>query len=226
LSNFTEYLNYVQSSPSKHQEFIELIDNVTTNKTDFFREPQHFSFLREQAIPQLQQLNGNRNTTIHIWSAACSSGEEPYTLAICLAEFLMSNNFQIMASDVSETVLRHAVAGIYEENRVTPIPMPLLRKYFLRGDKRYKIKPEIAKLVSFKKINLNHDFHRHMKNLDVIFCRNVMIYFNKATQQELINKFWQVLRPNGYLFLGHSETLQGTNTPFTYIAPSVYLKNN
>ncbi len=225
LSNFSEYLHYVKNSPNKQQEFVEMIDCVTTNKTDFFREPQHFTFLREKALPELVQNNSVSPSVLRVWSAACSTGEEPYTLAICLSEALKNKKFEVLASDVSETVLRHALTGVYEENRIAPIPPTLLRKYFLRGDKRYKVKPELAKHVQFKKVNLKHNFPMHIKNIEIIFCRNVMIYFNKETQQEIINKFWQVLRPNGYLFLGHSETLQGMNTPFTYVAPSVYQKN-
>ncbi len=224
LSGFGEYLEFLKTSDRRNQELIELIDCVTTNKTDFFREPQHFTYLQEKVIPELLQKNSFRTNGLRIWSAACSTGEEPYTLAICLSEYLKDKNFEILASDVSETVLRHAVTGIYDESRVAPIPMPLMRKYFLRGNKRYKIKTELAKFITFKRVNLNQDFHHFINNFDVIFCRNVMIYFDKPTQQEIINKFFHALRPQGYLFLGHSETLQGMNAPFTYVAPSVYRK--
>ena len=227
LQTFSEYVEYLKEGNHRDQEFIELIDAITTNKTDFFREPKHFSFLEEEILPKIVKQRTQVDRKVRIWSAACSSGEEPYSISICLNEQFIRYpgwTFEILASDISETILRQAVTGIYDESKVAPIPLPLLRKYFLRGNQRYKIKPETGRNISFKKINLKMDFQRMLSNFDVIFCRNVLIYFNRETQFDIIKKCWQVLRPGGYLFLGHSETLQGMETNFTYILPAIYQK--
>lgn len=227
IATFSQYVNYLNEGNNKDQEFIELIDAITTNKTDFFREPKHFSFLEQEVIPAAVNQRNRPDRRLRIWSSACSSGEEPYSISICLNEALARYpgwSFEILASDISETILRNAVTGIYEENKVSPIPMNLLRKYFLRGNRRYKVKPETGQNVTFKKINLKLDFQRMLSNFDVIFCRNVLIYFNRETQHNIIQKCWQVLRPGGYLFLGHSETLQGMETQFHYILPAIYQK--
>lgn len=227
IQSFADYLTYLNEGHHRDQEFIELIDAITTNKTDFFREPKHFSFLENDVIPQILKQRSGGDRCVRIWSAACSSGEEPYSISICLNEILSGHagwTFDIQASDISETILRQAVSGIYEESKVSPIPMNLLRKYFLRGNKRYKVKPETAKNIQFRKINLKLDFHRIFSNLDVIFCRNVLIYFNRETQFDIMQKCWQALRPGGYLFLGHSETLQGMDTQFKYVLPAIYQK--
>ena len=228
LRSFTDYLRYLETGANRNQEFIELIDAVTTNKTDFYREPKHFEFLETNIFPDLMQRQRNRVPAIYrVWSAASSTGEEPYTISICLSELFSRVpgwDFEVMGSDISETVLRAASAGIYDEERLQPVPKPLLSKYFLKGDNRYKVKPELAKKVSFKKINLKLDFHKSLSGYDLIFCRNVLIYFDKETQQSIVNKCWHVLRPGGFLFLGHSESLHGANTSFRYIAPAVYLK--
>ncbi len=227
IQTFSQYLQYLDEGHHRDQEFIELIDAITTNKTDFFREPKHFSYLEENVIPKVTTERGRGDRILRIWSSACSSGEEPYSISICLSEAMSRHpgwSFEILASDISETILRHAVTGIYEENKVAPIPMNLLRKYFLRGNKRYKVKPETARPITFKKINLKLDFQRIVSNFDVIFCRNVLIYFNRETQFQIIQKCWQALRPGGHLFLGHSETLQGMDTKFKYILPAIYQK--
>ncbi|MBD3266736.1 methyltransferase domain-containing protein [bacterium] len=228
ITTFSEYLNYLKHGANRKQEFIELIDAVTTNKTDFFREPKHFTFIEQTVYPVLQQRANQQNRGLfRVWSAASSTGEEPYTIAICLAELfqrLPNWDFEIVGSDISETVLRAAVAGIFDKERVAPIPQHLLKKYFLKGNDRFKIKPELAKKVSFKKVNLKLDFQRTLSDFDIVFCRNVLIYFNRQTQEDIIQKCWHVLKPNGYLFLGHSESLHGSRTPFRYVAPSVYQK--
>ncbi|MBI1389517.1 MAG: methyltransferase domain-containing protein [bacterium] len=227
LQTFSDYLKFIEQSPQRRQEMIELVDAVTTNKTDFFREPKHFEILERQVLPDLMSDRRRSSRTLRVWSAASSSGEEPYSLAICLAEYLARQagwKYELLASDISETILRAAVTGIYAEEKVRPVPAPLLRKYFLKGDGRFKVKPELAQTVTFKKINLKLDFQRALSGFDVIFCRNVLIYFNRESQHEIIAKHWHVLRPGGYLFLGHSETLHGCSIPFEYIAPSVYRK--
>ncbi len=226
LPRFQDYLNYIETSPNRHQEMVELIDAVTTNKTDFYREPKHFHIMDEVSLPALT-ADPSRKRTINVWCSASSSGEEPYTLAICLAEHVQKKpgwSFEVLASDVSETMLRTAASGIYLEDRIQPVPHEILRKYFLKGDRRYKVKPELARYVTFKKINLKHDFQNSLSNYDIIFCRNVLIYFNQDSQDQIIEKHWRVLKPGGYLYLGHSETLHKTSRLFEYVAPSVYRK--
>ncbi|MEW6238967.1 MAG: protein-glutamate O-methyltransferase [Candidatus Omnitrophota bacterium] len=223
LRNFTEYLSYLDLGERRNQEIVEFIDAVTTNKTEFFREYNHFQFMQNPFLPDL--LKNRPASPIRIWSSACSSGEEPYSIAIFMSELIKYPwKLDILASDISETILRAAVQGIYDESKLKPVHPNLLRKYFLKGSGRYKIRPEIANLISFKKINLKLDYHRSLSNFDIVFCRNVLIYFNHDMQNQIINKHWQVLRPGGYLFLGHSETLFGTHVNFQYVAPSIYRK--
>ncbi|MBN2329523.1 MAG: protein-glutamate O-methyltransferase [Candidatus Omnitrophica bacterium] len=227
LPSFTQYVDYLCNDRHREQELVHLIDAITTNKTDFFRESKHFSFLEEVAAPEIIRRAGRSERRLRIWSAACSSGEEPYSITICLNEMLQRHpgwSFEILASDISEAILQQAAGGIYDASKVAPIPMNLLRKYFLRGHNRFKIKPQAARSVNFQKINLKSDFHRSLSNMDAIFCRNVLIYFDRTTQADIIQKCWHVLRPGGYLFLGHSETLQGMKTDFHYRLPAVYQK--
>ncbi len=225
LQNFSQYIAYLESGEKRKQEIVEFIDAVTTNKTEFFREFNHFQFFKDKVLPELTSTKSSG--MIRIWSAACSSGEEPYSISIFLSELLANKpnfRFEILASDISETILRSAVEGVYDESKVKPVSPDQLRKYFLKGDKFYKVRPEVAQKVNFKKINLKLDFQRSLSNFDVIFCRNVLIYFNHEMQNQIINKCWHVLKPGGYLFLGHSETLFGSQTAFKYIAPSIYRK--
>lgn len=225
LKDFSGYLKYLEQGDHSRQEFTELIDCITTNKTDFFREAKHFDCLRDIVVPYFQKMGPSLH--LKVWSAACSSGEEPYSLAMSLQEMQTAGkrfSFEILGSDISETILRTAVTGIYAEEKIRPIPFDILRKYFLRGEGRYKVKPELAKHISFKKLNLQHEFHHQMKGFHVIFLRNVMIYFDRPTQQSIVDKCWHVLQPGGFLFLGLSETLHGTSVPFQYAAPSVYQK--
>lgn len=227
LTTFSQYLHYLKNGRNRDHEVVEFIDAVTTNKTDFYREPKHFSFLESQVIPEFVRNHRGGNRCLRFWSAACSSGEEPYTLAIVLSETLAKYpgwSFEIQASDLCETILRQAMTGIYEEQKVQPIPHGLLRKYFLRGNGRYKVKPELQRNIQFRKLNLMHGFDLALSGFDAIFLRNVLIYFNKEIQTGIIERCWNVLRPGGYLFLGHSETLQGMITQFRYVIPSVYRK--
>lgn len=225
LTSFAHYLSYIQTEDRSKKEFTEMVDVITTNKTDFFREAKQFDFLRDKVIPQLRAERAA--SPIKVWSAACSSGEEPYSLAIWLSEIRESDpgfRFDILASDISETILRNAVEGIYQEDKIRPIEYALLKKYFLKGNGRYKIKPQLSQLVTFKKINLKHGFQSQLQPMHVIFLRNVMIYFNQQTQEEIVRKCWDVLTPGGYLFLGLSETLHNRGLPFEYAAPSIYKK--
>lgn len=227
LKSFTEYIKYISSGVRAQPELVELIDAVTTNKTDFYREIKHFHFLEQTVLPAFVQSNKTA-MPFKVWSSASSSGEEPYTISITLSEFFSKHagfKFDILGTDISETMLRQCVSGVYQKLKVHPIPPHLLKKYFTVNGMDYKVKPELAKPVTFKKLNLLQDFQRTLRGMDVIFCRNVMIYFDKGTQETIVNKMYDVLKPGGYLFIGHSETLHGMNTKYTYVSPSVYRKS-
>ena len=231
LNTFEEYADFVFSAAGKGDELIHLIDVVTTNKTDFFREPVHFDYLVKSAIPSLIDSRdaGIRNP-LKIWSAGCSTGEEPYTLAMVLSEFTASNpgfRTSILASDISTAVLSKARNAIYAEDRVDTIPLHLKKKYLLRSKDSSKslvrIAPQLRTMVNFRRLNFMEDFGLH-EQMDIIFCRNVIIYFDKPTQERLLNRFHQQLVRGGFLFLGHSETLNGLNVPLTPVASTVYCK--
>ena len=232
LDTFEEYGQFVFSALGQQSELVHLIDVVTTNKTDFFREPGHFDFLTQTALPTLLGHRGQSSSQpVRIWSAGCSSGEEPYTLAMVASEFAAEQgnfHFSILASDISTRILETARKAVYPEDRTDDIAMYLKKKYLLRSrDRRrglIRICPELRAKIAFKRINfMDADFGLGEK-MDVIFCRNVVIYFDKSTQQTLMQKFHHQLRPGGYLFLGHSETLNGINVDFKAVGSTVYQK--
>ena len=227
FESFGSYMEYLFSDRGMTEELIPLIDVVTTNKTDFFREIQHFDFLTETVLPGLSA--GRRN--INIWSAGCSTGEEPYTMAIVFNEFFGSANdyrYQIFASDISTEVLQKAYAGVYEEEKTEPVPPALLKKYFMRSKdpskKILRVVPELRKKINFFRINLLEDLSELPCTMDIIFCRNVIIYFDKQTQFKVLSNLLSKLNPGGYLFLGHSETLMGVDLPVERAASTVYRK--
>jgi len=230
MSSFKEYIDFVFSREGQEQEIIRMIDVVTTNKTDFFREPIHFEFLTETAIPQLMAANPNMST-LRIWSAGCSSGEEPYTLTIVLKEFASRNpgfDFEIMATDLSTKILDKAITAVYGEDRVSMIPIDLKRKYFLKSkdpaSKTVRVIPELRSKVSFRRLNFMDAQYHVEKEFDIVFCRNVLIYFDRETQQQVINKLSSKLKPNGYFFLGHSESITNMNVPLKQIKPTIFRK--
>jgi chemotaxis protein methyltransferase CheR len=232
INSFEEYADFVFSQEGRATELIHLIDVVTTNKTDFFREPAHFEYLVKVAIPTiLSRREDVRREPLKIWSAGCSTGEEPYTLAMVLSEFAsVRPDFRvaITASDISTRVLQTAHTGIYPEERTDTIPLNLKKKYLTRSREKsrslVRICPALRSMVSFKRINFMDDDLGIVEKMDIIFCRNVVIYFDKQTQQALMQKFYRQLRPGGYLFIGHSETLNGLDVDFKAVASTVYLK--
>ena len=232
IHSFEEYSEYVFSQVGRATELIHLIDVVTTNKTDFFREPAHFEFMIKNAIPNIIRLREDlRREPLRIWSAGCSTGEEPYTLAMVLSEFALTcSDFRaaITASDISTRVLQTAHTGIYPEERTDTIPLNLKKKYLTRSREKsrslVRICPQLRSLVSFRRINFMDDDFGISEKMDIIFCRNVVIYFDKPTQQTLMRKFHNQLRPGGYLFIGHSETLSGLDVNFKAVASTVYRK--
>lgn len=225
LKTFVEYYEHVVNDPSR-EEFTRLLDLISTNKTDFFREPKHFEFLREEILPEL-----TREKRIRIWSSACSTGEEPYTIAMTLYDGVSDPaqwDFKILATDLSTRVLAKAAAGLYDAERVRAVPLEIVRRHFLRGRGRsegqVKVKPHLAGMIQFRRLNLMDDRFPIKAALDVVFCRNVMIYFDRPTQEQLVNKFYRYLKPGGHLFIGHSESLQWVNHPFRTVAATIYRK--
>jgi len=231
IKSFEEYCDYLFSHDGMQAELISLIDVVTTNKTDFFREPAHFDFLTLRALPQLLSTNGvGIERPLQVWSAGCSSGEEPYTLAMVLSEFARNETnyrFSILATDISTKVLEHARLGIYAAEKVAPVPEALKKRYLLKSrdtDKpKVRVAPELRALVSFQRLNFMEE-RFEAPAADIIFCRNVIIYFDRPTQQRLLERLCSHLDTGRFIFMGHSETLHGMNLPLVQVSPSVYRK--
>ena len=226
LPSFSTYCDYLFSREGMEEELIQMIDVVTTNKTDFFREPAHFEYLSQKAVPELLRKDGQRRV-VSVWSAGCSSGEEPYTLAMVLKEF--GCKFLILATDISTRVLEKAKLAIYEEEKVLPVPQELKRKYLLKSKdphkKVYRIITELRESIRFRRLNFMDGDFGFREPMDIIFCRNVIIYFDKPTQEKLLNHFCDYLSPDGYIFMGHSETLYGMDVPLTQVASTVYRRS-
>jgi len=232
IPSFGEYCKFLFDSPDGAGELVHMIDAVTTNKTDFFREPGHFQFLAGTVLPQFlaENVNGARRK-FAVWSAGCSSGEEPYTLAIVLNEFAQQHpdfQYSILATDISTRVLEKARVGIYDQNLVADIPVSLKQKYFLRSKDKEKglvrVVPELRTRISFQRMNLMDEHLALPEQVDALFCRNVIIYFERATQLTLLSRLCRLLRPGGHLFLGHSETVHGFDLPLARIASTIYQK--
>lgn len=232
FNEFKAYLDYVLDSPEGRHERLHLIDAITTNKTDFFREPEHFRYLVEKALPDVEkkrQLNGRRE--LKFWSAGCSSGEEAYTLSIVLNEAAERHSglkFSILATDISKSSLDTARNAVYPERRIDPVSMPLRKKYFLRSrdpsEALVQMGPELRERIQFGSLNFMASSFGLPQKMDVIFCRNVMIYFNSQIREQLVRRFEQQLVPGGYLFVGHSESLNGLENGLEQVAPMVYRK--
>ena len=233
LKNFREYLEYIESPTGKTSELVSMIDVVTTNKTDFFREAAHFDYLYSNSVPSLMERFGaGRNRDLRIWSAGCSSGEEPYTLAMVLSDYSRSEeklSFSILGTDISTQVLEKARRAVYAEEKVEPVPAVMKKRYLLRSrdrnSKLVRIVPGLRKLVEYGRLNFLDDNYGINHKFDVIFCRNVLIYFERENQRSILLKLLKYLEPGGYLFTGHSETLHSLNLPLKLKAPSVYRKD-
>jgi chemotaxis protein methyltransferase CheR len=229
--SFSDYVRHVLEDPTGRELSI-LTDSLSTNLTKFFREEQHFEFLRSQFLPTLLKTRQQRrDLRIRGWSAGCSSGEEPYSIAITLLEATAGHgrwDIKVLATDVSTRMLERAQRGIYDMERVAPIPAPLRHKYLMRtrmdhGD-RYEVADCLRSIVIFQYLNLMKDWPIKTP-LDFIFCRNVMIYFDKPTQGRLIQRFYNLLAAGGILFTGHSESLTGIEHKFRYVQPTIYTKS-
>ncbi len=228
VNTFKEYVDFIFSGKEGEDEIVKMIDMVSTNKTDFFREPKHFDFLKSNVLPSFE---GNK---LNVWSSASSSGEEAYTIAITIEEYMRTSkeiDYSIFGTDISTRILEKAVNAIYTEDRVTEIPYDIKKKYFLKSKKRdaplVRIIPELRSRTSFDRLNLMDDSYTGIaSNFDVIFCRNVLIYFDRETQEKVINKLCKHLKPNGYFFLGHSESITGINVPLKQIKPTIFRKSD
>lgn len=228
LSSYGEYCNYLFDGHDD-QELCHLIDAVSTNKTDFFREKEHFDRLVAKVLPEFTAGN-NGGHELFVWSAGCSSGEEPYTLAMVLDDYSRSHagfRFQVLATDISTEVLEKAKRGVFSSDVVAPVPLEFRRRYFMRSrdrvSKLLRVVPELRETIEFKWLNLMDEF-RLPQLADVIFCRNVVIYFDRPTQERLFRKMARQLAPGGYIFVGHSESLHHMDVPLVPVAAAVYRK--
>lgn len=230
--DFDAYLEYVFERETGGDEMLHMIDAVTTNKTDFFREPDHFVHLSKSILPELYERQGaGRRDPLLVWSSASSSGEEPYTLAMVLEEFRRENpefSYRVLGTDISTAMLERGRRAIYTEERVVPVAPELQRRYLMRskdrGARLVRVKPAVRANVVFQRLNLMSDRFNISDLFQVIFCRNVIIYFDRERQQRLLRKLYSYLVPGGFLFLGHSETLAGMELGLESYAPTVYRK--
>ncbi len=226
--SFDAYCRHIDDQPNG-PEIYNLIDAISTNHTFFFREINHFNFLNKVILPAFArgQLGNSRN--FKIWSCACSTGEEPYSAAISLSEFFQNLphcNWSLDCSDISTRVLDFASQGIYDQARLKNVPPEWRTKYFQRGEQQMqgysRVRPEIRRKLSFKRINLFGQSYPWGEKFQVIFCRNVMIYFDRKTQEELVRRLSQYLVPGGYLLIGHAESLTGIDHPYSTVKPAIY----
>lgn len=223
LSSFSQYFDILKHDSS---ELNTLLNKLTTNHTYFMREPSHFQFLKSVILPEQQRENREHN--LRIWSAGCSSGEEAYTAVMVMKDYFRVSpgwDYRILATDISTKALASAQAGIYTEESLKDLPLQWKECYFKKAGNEYVLSNEIKREVILMQLNLMENFH-FQKPFDLIFCRNVMIYFQQAAKSELIRKFYRLLKPGGYLFVGHSETIQRDAAGFRYVEPSIYRKDN
>lgn len=230
ISDYRQYREYLFSPEGLIRELPFLIDEVTTNKTDFFREPSHFDLLSETLLPIWTQTH-HGHQPFSVWSAGCATGEEPYSLAMVLGEYLRkepSFDFEITGTDISGKALETARQAIYPQKRVEPVPAAIRKRYLLRSRDRAKklvrIVPALRAKVVFRHLNLMESFSCPGPKKDAIFCRNVIIYFERPVQEAIFNKLCSCLKADGYLFIGHSETLNGMRLPLRTVRPTVYQK--
>jgi len=229
FNTYSEYSEYFFSLDGHSDELPRFVECITTNKTDFFREVAHFNYLRDQVLPEL--FSNPDIKDLRFWSAASSTGAEAYTMAMFIEEFLENNtqkNYKILATDISEKVLKVGEAGVYSQETCEPIPLNFKKKYCLLSKDRENptvlMSMKLRSKIFFNKINLISESYQINNKYHVIFLRNVMIYFNKETQVNILNNLYKHLHPCGYLFLGHSENLSEKSLPFKRVGPSIYVK--
>jgi chemotaxis protein methyltransferase CheR len=229
ITSISDYCRFLQDKESD-DELSHLIDAISTNHTFFFREKQHFDFLSSSVLPEMiQRQRKERWTCFNVWSAACSSGEEPYSIAIALAEHFGRTPtwpWRVEATDISHRILKKARVAVYQEDCVSKVDPALLRAHFQKGfgpqDGNYRVKPHVQDGVTFRQLNLLDGAVPFAEPFHVIFCRNVMIYFDRPTQEELVQKLTQRLVPGGYLYVGHAESLSGIRHSLETVKPAIY----
>lgn len=226
ITSFDDYCDFLFNHGGLEQETVFLIDAVTTNKTDFFREAKHFEFLQAIALPSLVRAGHHR---LRAWSAACSTGAEPYTMAMVLEEFVEDRSdldYSILATDLSTDVLEAARRGIYSEDLVSPVPAGLRRKYVMTsktpGRRDVRITPRLRAKIGFGRMNLMDEKYSVGDVMHLIFCRNVLIYFDKQTQAGVLSRLCDCLAPGGYMFIGHSESITGFDLPLKQVSNTVF----
>lgn len=226
-TSLNQYCDYLFEEGGIKAEAVHLIDVATTNKTDFFREPGHFSYLCDVVLPAIA-ARGQR--TIRAWSAACSTGAEPYTLAMILEDFAQNSpiSYSILATDLSTQVLSTAIRGVYPVDMVAPVPANMAKRYVMRSvqsdNRNVRIHPTLRAKVGFARMNLMDEKYRVGDWMDLIFCRNVLIYFEKQTQVDVLSRLCECLTPGGYMFIGHSESISGYSLPLKQVANTVFEK--
>jgi len=223
LHTFNEYYTYLKDN--YEEEKINLINAITTNKTDFFRENKHFEFMANEFLPDF------KGDELRIWSAGCSTGEEPYSIAMTLSQYYdkkKSPLIRILATDIDTQVLSHGRDGVYKTDRIQDVPVDILKEYFYRGsgdnEGYFKAKDALRNIISFRQLNLQSETYPMKKKFHLIFCRNVIIYFDKETQKRLFDKIYNYLHDDGYLFIGHSENLNNITDKYLSIGHTIYVK--
>lgn len=231
IRNFKDYYDYIVADKSG-AELRGMLDAISTNITSFFRENNHFEFLKGTVIPALMKKKGlQTRPVVRAWSAGCSSGEEPYSIAFTLQEAFDGApdwELKILATDISLEMLERASRGVYPEERMRTVPKSMARKYFRKGSGDmqgfFRVREETRKIIYFKRFNLMSPVFPFRHKFDFIFCRNVMIYFDKPTQEALVGKYYDALDRGGHLLIGHSESLTGVEHNFRYVRPTIYCK--
>ena len=228
MKSFSEYKDYFFSNEGQQKELLQFLNVVTTNKTDFFREPIHFAFMNEVILPD--EHKKKQGSSFKVWSAGCSSGEEPYTISIVLNEFQLHNpafKFEITATDISTQMLEKAAKGIYPAAKIDEVPLEIKKKYFLKSkdsaNQTIKVNQILQRNMTLSYVNLMENYS-FPNTFDLIFCRNVLIYFDRETQEKVIQKICTFLKPDGYIFIGHSESISGMTLPLTHIKPTIFKK--
>jgi chemotaxis protein methyltransferase CheR len=229
MDSYRDYCQFILSGKCGEEEIVNMIDLVSTNKTDFYRESAHFDFMKDVILPE--HYNHKSEKPFKVWSSASSSGEEAYTIAIVISEFLEGKrpfDFSILGTDISTRILEKAATAIYPLERVDVIPLSQKKKYLLRGKDVEKptvrIVPELRSKARFQRLNLMDNSYDVPNDFDLIFCRNVLIYFDRETQEKVINKLCHHLKKGGYFFLGHSESISGYDVPLKQIKPTMFQK--
>jgi chemotaxis protein methyltransferase CheR len=232
IPTYAQYLDFLASAAGR-DEMTNLIDSISTNHTYFFREPQHFDFLSQVILPEFCENPAHKGAhQFKVWSAATSSGEEPYTISLILDDYFSTRvrgwSWNILCTDISTRVLAKAEEGIFTKDRINPVRADWLIRYFDKGvgesDGFFRVKDSIRRNLTFRALNLLAPSYPFRETFQVVFCRNVMIYFDRDTQEELVNKIYPLVEPGGYLIIGHAESLTNVKHPFKLVKPSIYRK--